>query len=321
MKNIITGFALFMASVGLAAGNKMSMVTYFPVPYVAYSQVTADTQLDVGLTQNACNMSLGCAESEVNLKAHTVNLAGGRLDLNGGRGVVGDSISLGAVAAAGGQVKFKNVRINKGDMQSLNADDMRVSTLKLFGHDFPPCAGKGDGDGTMSWQPLTLQGASGDELYLLCGKPKGSVSPNPEPDPEPNDSCSDNSYYMAHRCECDPKPSNCCTQDWAEAEGMVFDNVTRTCKCPTETSIYESDSSYWVCARGLRWEKSGNSINKGDCPMDYYDSNCSGPGGGVCETLYEECSVTQDGRLYHGTEGDDERGICYEQKFVCTAYR
>lgn len=32
MKNIITGFALFMASVGLASGNKMSMVTYFPVP-------------------------------------------------------------------------------------------------------------------------------------------------------------------------------------------------------------------------------------------------------------------------------------------------
>ena len=71
---------------------------------MAYSQVTADTQLDVGLTQNACNMSLGCAESDVNLKAHTVNLVGGRLDLNGGRGVVGDSISLGSVAAAGGQL-------------------------------------------------------------------------------------------------------------------------------------------------------------------------------------------------------------------------
>lgn len=320
MKNIITGFALFMASVGFAAGNKMSMVTYFPVPYVAYSQVTADTQLDVGLTQNACNMSLGCTESEVNLKAHTVNLAGGRLDLNGGRGVVGDSISLGSVAAAGGQVKFKNVRINKGDMQSLNADDMRVSALHLFGKEFPKCKGKvkGDSDGKMSWQPLSLQGAGNgvSELYLVCGNTVPSTGTEPE-----SDSCSDSDYYTAHLCECDPKPSNCCTQDWAEAQGMFFDTATRTCKCPEGTTLYQNPSSYWICHGPLTWQQSGNPVPAGQGqPYSFTDFGCETgkyPDGKSCSIPNESCYTVE---CSGGDEPDwgDSRGDCLKRVYICT---
>ncbi len=39
MKKLLIGTFLLSAAAGFAASNKMSMVTYFPVPYVAYSQV------------------------------------------------------------------------------------------------------------------------------------------------------------------------------------------------------------------------------------------------------------------------------------------
>lgn len=177
MKKLLAVFSLFMAAAGFAEVNKMKMVTYFPVPYVAYSQVAAANQLDVGLT-STCNMNLGCADSSVSLKANTVKLKQGRLDLNGGLGVVGNTLALGQGAnSAAGQIKFNNVRMN-GTMQSLNAQNMYVSSLKLFGKDFPKCKGKGDSDGQMKWQGLTLQGASGEELYLMCGNPTDACKPD-----------------------------------------------------------------------------------------------------------------------------------------------
>lgn len=162
---------LFLVSSSYAA-NKMSMVTYFPVPYVAYSQVSADQQLDVGLT-STCNMNLGCSESDVNLKAHTVNLQKGKLELNNGKGVFGQSISLGN-GNGSGQVRFNNVRMQGGEMQSLNAESMNVRSLELFGKPFPACKGKGESDGQMKWAELSLQGAAENtkELYLVCGDTK-----------------------------------------------------------------------------------------------------------------------------------------------------
>ena len=65
MKKIFAGItALFLANLAIAAGaNKMTMVTYFPVKYVAYSQVDVTKQMDVGLT-SACQMNLGCSADD-----------------------------------------------------------------------------------------------------------------------------------------------------------------------------------------------------------------------------------------------------------------
>jgi len=154
----------------VSAANKMSMVTYFPVPYVAYSRINVSDQLDAGLT-SACNMNLGCNESSVNLQVNTLNVKQySKLDLNGGKGVLSNSMTLGS-GSDNGRIVFNKVRIQGGTSRSINVKGtMNVPSLKLFESDFPDCKQAGGKDGTMSWTPLKLKGAAGSELYLACGE-------------------------------------------------------------------------------------------------------------------------------------------------------
>nr|QGT50733.1 hypothetical protein Elusimicrob1349_2030 [uncultured Elusimicrobia bacterium] len=172
MKKLLALCLGFVPCAALAATNKIGMVTYFPVSYVAYSQVNAG-QMDVGLT-STCDMKLGCdAASSPALQAETVKLESGRLDLNGGRGIKGDELSLGsgnATSANPGKIKFNNVRIQTGTMESVNANDVKAAELKLFDKKFPSCKDANTAsNGQMSWKSLKLSGAAKDELYLACG--------------------------------------------------------------------------------------------------------------------------------------------------------
>ncbi len=159
-------FSLLLLSSAAYAKNKISMVTYFPVPYVAYSQVNTTDQMDIGLT-STCDMKLGCSEPSATLNATRVNLKGGKLNLDGGRGIKGYTLSLGS-GNGDGKISFQNVRIQTGNMESVNAQDMKVSALELFGKTFPSCKEK-DSSGQMKWASLKLKGASSNELYLACG--------------------------------------------------------------------------------------------------------------------------------------------------------
>ncbi len=110
------------------------------------------------------------------------------MDLNGGRGVDGRDMTLGSVVADTGKISFKNVRVQSGKMESLNAEAMNVSKLELFGKEFPACKGKGGSNGQMHWKTLTLDGANGQELYLVCGDTAASaVDPEPEPETPPTE--------------------------------------------------------------------------------------------------------------------------------------
>ena len=56
MKKIFLFLGLLaLPCIGTAANKKIQMVTYFPTPYVAYSNVQATTALDIGLT-GTCEM-------------------------------------------------------------------------------------------------------------------------------------------------------------------------------------------------------------------------------------------------------------------------
>ena len=147
MKRLFIFSLLFLSSAAYAK-NKISMVTYFPVPYVAYSQVNTTDQMDIGLT-STCDMKLGCSEESATLNATRVNLKGGKLNLDGGRGIKGGSLSLGN-GSGEGRISFQNVRIQTGNMESVNAQDMKVSALELFGKTFPSCKEK-DSSGQMKW--------------------------------------------------------------------------------------------------------------------------------------------------------------------------
>ena len=174
MKKLLTLCLGFIPCAALAATNKISMVTFFPVPYVAYSQLKATDQMDIGLT-NSCDMTLGCSEDSATLNATQVNVKGGKLNLDGGRGIKGNTLSLGN-GNGEGKISFQNVRIQTGNMESMNAQGMKASNLNLFGKAFPSCkAANSASGGQMQWTSLKLKGADSSELYLACG-PTGESS-------------------------------------------------------------------------------------------------------------------------------------------------
>ncbi|MBO5010929.1 MAG: hypothetical protein J6C49_00535 [Elusimicrobiaceae bacterium] len=175
MKRLFIFSLLLLSSAAYAkTKNKISMVTYFPVPYVAYSQVNTTDQMDIGLT-STCDMKLGCSEESATLNATQVNLKGGKLNLDGGRGIKGYTLSLGS-GNGEGKISFQNVRIQTGTMESVNAEDMKADNLNLFGKAFPSCkAANSESGGQMQWASLKLKGASLSELYLACGDIKQST--------------------------------------------------------------------------------------------------------------------------------------------------
>ena len=179
MKRIVCLIFIFIVGAAgmLWADNKMQMVTYFPVPYVAYSQVNVSKQLDIGLGTVASSIYLGSARSNSaglrSLYIGTANLNRGILSLNSGRAVVGNGVVMGSGSGVA-QFDFgNNLRIgtlNNG--YSIEADKMELEELNLFPErvstSFPSCASTGaEGAPQISWQKLKLKDK--EETFLVCG--------------------------------------------------------------------------------------------------------------------------------------------------------
>ena len=171
MKKIFIGLCALLASTAVmgASANKMTMVTYFPVKYVAYSQVDVTKQMDVGLT-SACQMNLGCTTDEgfntgKSLRVNNLlKIAGGKLELNDAPAIVGTTAVMGSGNSTADFDFETNLRVaNYKQGYTLQADNMYLSELNLFGYKFPACSGE-----TMSWQKLKLKNK--DEVYLVCGE-------------------------------------------------------------------------------------------------------------------------------------------------------
>lgn len=167
MKKIFLFLGLLaLPCIGTAANKKIQMVTYFPTPYVAYSNVQATTALDIGLT-GTCEMELGCDKSGLALRASsTVVVQKGTFDLNAAGRVQSETVTLGKGGGAGTfDFGADLVVTTLKNGQSVEATNMQVDNLYLFpshtqnGGAFPVCAG-----GTMSWQKL-----SDNQTYLVCG--------------------------------------------------------------------------------------------------------------------------------------------------------
>ena len=114
MKKFFIICCLLLGTVWCQAENKIQMVTYFPVPYVAYSQINPTKQLDVGLS-SACEMNLGCQESgEAGLYPLQVTtellLNKGRLDFNTAAAVYSASASQTDTDCWTEQIKWSGVK-------------------------------------------------------------------------------------------------------------------------------------------------------------------------------------------------------------------
>ena len=110
MKRIFIALSVLCVPLLVFSENKIKMVTYFPVPYVAYSKINASKQLDIGLT-SACEMNLGCSESGAlgirPLQATTVNLNRGKLDLNTASAVKSTNVTLGSGSGEVNRFRYK----------------------------------------------------------------------------------------------------------------------------------------------------------------------------------------------------------------------
>lgn len=165
------------AALPAGAENKIQMVTYFPVPYVAYSQITPSKQLDIGMS-SACTLNLGCADSkDAGLNSlyvtSALNLKKGRLDLNSAAAVYSTLIRMGNGYGLANFDFSDNLRIrtlNNG--YTIETDQATVNTLNLFPsrikNAFPSCASV-SGTDSISWQRLQLNAK--EETYLMCGNP------------------------------------------------------------------------------------------------------------------------------------------------------
>ncbi len=283
MKRLFIFSLLLLSSAAYAATkNKISMVTYFPVPYVAYSQVNTTEQMDIGLT-STCDMKLGCSETSAALNATRVNLKGGKLNLDGGLGIKGYSLNLGS-GNGEGRISFQNVRIQMGNMESVNAQDMKVSALELFGKTFPSCKEK-DSSGQMKWASLKLKGASSNELYLMCGDFGKSTACQPtDPrgatytEPCPAGQTGTGAQYTWDVTTCSykrTKASSCssglkryltnykCTgvnKRYSEIDGFIDESNVRDC------STVKSENMYWSLWDASPWLTGFEQIPSGCSP-------------------------------------------------------
>ena len=295
MKRFYLFVLLFLVSFPVLAKNKISMVTYFPVPYVAYSQVNTTEQMDIGLT-STCDMKLGCSETSATLNAARVNLNGGKLNLDGGRGIKGYTVSLGN-GSGEGRISFQNVRIQTGNMESVNAQDMKVSALELFGKAFPSCKEK-DSSGQMQWTSLKLKGASSNELYLACGELGEST--------EPKEDCSVLSYKLANKSKCCPGTPTSDSDCYTEKTTWTWESFSGGSSFMSNT--FGSDWITQACEKNC-WKGEWNT----DCGMggSLFDNvfNKSGVVIKTCSTS-SSCNYTCYQNKCYDTKWDGYKQMC-----------
>lgn len=178
MKKLLTVFGVLLGCSSVfchaAEDNKMKMITYFPVPYVAYSQVQVSEQMDVGLNTTSAQMRLGDVNANYSLSATSVNLNKGKLDLRAATPsssyLSNAKTVIGADNGGAAEVNFSNLSVGSvTNAKSIEAEVFNPSSLKIFGYSFPNC------NADISWQRVKLN--EKDEVYLVCGAAEEEEAP------------------------------------------------------------------------------------------------------------------------------------------------
>ena len=310
MKKTLFLFTILLAPlfVFAANANKMTMVTYFPVKYVAYSQVDVMKQMDVGLT-SACQMNLGCSADEgfntgKSLRVNNLlKIAGGKLELNDAPAIEGSTARIGSGNGVGDFNFETSLRVgNYKQGYTLQADNMYLNELNLFGYKFPKCEGE-----TMSWQKLKLKNK--EEVYLVCGEAEqGACTPT-------------NNGKTTYTASCPSGQSGQITYTW-NSTSCQYDETSNTCRTVQTCSdaTYKANHKKECCPSAPKtdtvcykyeWVWSGHfGANDNLCidRDDYFDgcagSECSSPedtcqiescSGGITDTDYYQCELSKNG--------------------------
>ncbi len=206
-KKLLIGLAFALALPVHAAQTKntMKMVTYFPIPYVAYDTVVANDSMEIGglkqcqmdvykgssnLAGSASSLYLYGDASGADLTSGLLNVTAGKLDLNStvpNARIVSKKVLIGKNNTASGgwldiglpsgkdasfDALYINSLANSGNSLRVTAKEngAKVESFHMFAeieNDFPAC------NGTVTWKELEL-GAdiNGNttfaDIFLVC---------------------------------------------------------------------------------------------------------------------------------------------------------
>ncbi|MBR3603247.1 MAG: hypothetical protein IKL48_00925 [Elusimicrobiaceae bacterium] len=192
MKKLSLLSVLFFSAVSVwAAGSNIKMVSYFPVPYVSYSDLKVSNTCDVGLgnscTLNATSLkvqSTTTATANAALNTGTVLVKEGNLELYSPN--TADSVLSGTALNVGNGSNTGNARLSVWGNLTVNgtflngntvtnlisSNTATINSLQLQGGTegasyltFPTCDAT---DNKISWANLTIDGKNG--VYLVCGE-------------------------------------------------------------------------------------------------------------------------------------------------------
>ena len=263
MKRFLLGLLLLFPVCAFAADKKnISMVTYFPVPYVAYSTVDVENNMDIGLDRNS-GARLDLGNSKLLPPQSALNVAGyinvkNKLFLEPGTSEYKTAevrhISLGdASSVANREVWWlfeKSLRANEVNAFGLSTDVANVDKLQLANKNFPSCyAANPDSGGKMYWTKVSITDKSADEsLFLTCGRyaapPEDTRKKCTKWDQEQNlrNVCGarkqiyDVDYLGERKTE---TAAECCTS--CEEYGYYWSDISQQCV----SFQLESTDSYW----------------------------------------------------------------------------
>lgn len=182
MKRIL-GLLLFILSVPCFAADNIKMVTYFPVPYLAYNELGVVGTCDLGL-MGICGLDAGkylsvrpnAGVAQSGLNRGVLALKGSELDLQStalSPHVQSYVLRVGDQPTSKAQEALLTFRhrlevgsLQGGDLQSIEADSTAyMDSLTLFGSTFPTCS---KDNHKISWQRLTFDNK--ESTFLVCGE-------------------------------------------------------------------------------------------------------------------------------------------------------
>ena len=270
---LLLAAVLCMPAYAAQTKNTMKMVSYFPVPYVAYDTVSANNAMDIGVlnqcamdikkgTSNlggsACSLYLYGDPNAADLNSGLLNVTAGKLDLNSNvtnARIVSKKVQIGKdMTTIGG---WLDIGMPSGKSDSYDA--LYISSLKNTGNsfrvtskesgakvnsfhmfneisnDFPGCTG------TVTWQELELaanidKNETYTDVYLVCNGTGGTTE---------GDECSDGEVSGSQSCNgCGEQTTKKCVNGkWTDSLGTCSKTAEECNTCQESTTSWTEVSS------------------------------------------------------------------------------
>lgn len=268
MKRIL-GLLLFILSVPCFAADNIKMVTYFPVPYLAYNELGVVGTCDLGL-MGSCSLDAGrylsvrpnAGLTQTGLNRGVISLKGRELDLQSTAltpQVQSYVLRVGVRPTSKTQEALLTFRhrlevgtLQGGDLQSIEADNTAyMNSLTLFGSTFPTCT---KDNHQISWQRLAFD--KRESTFLVCGQ---------------GESACEDSYGEWSATLGDLSPMDTCDRDSTAA--FTCSGTAKTCRDVRTTT---HNTSFYKATYGTASDGTRKSVDTCDGDTtNMYTPSCS----------------------------------------------